>query len=82
MDLILKDITLDIKPNEKIGIVGRTGAGKSSLALAIFRIIEPTSGFISIDGKNTSDLALYDLRSNLSIIPKIPKHLKVLLDKI
>lgn len=70
LDLILKDINLDIKPNEKIGIAGRTGAGKSSLALAIFRIIEPTSGFISIDGKNTSDLALYDLRSNLSIIPQ------------
>lgn len=70
LDLILKDITLDIKPNEKVGIVGRTGAGKSSLALAIFRIIEPSSGYISIDGKNTSDLALYDLRSNLSIIPQ------------
>lgn len=70
LDLILKDITLDIKPNEKIGIVGRTGAGKSTLALALFRIIEPASGYISIDGQNTSDLALYDLRHNLSIIPQ------------
>ena len=47
LDLVLKDITLDIKAHEKIGVVGRTGAGKSSLTLALFRIIEPTSGSIS-----------------------------------
>lgn len=46
LDLVLKDIDLDIKPHEKIGVVGRTGAGKSSLTLALFRIIEPVNGNI------------------------------------
>jgi ATP-binding cassette, subfamily C (CFTR/MRP), member 1 len=46
LDLVLKDIDLDIKPHEKIGVVGRTGAGKSSLTLALFRIIEPVNGTI------------------------------------
>lgn len=46
LDLVLKDINLDIKPHEKIGVVGRTGAGKSSLTLALFRIIEPANGNI------------------------------------
>ena len=48
LDLVLKNITLDIKPNEKVGIVGRTGAGKSSLTLALFRLIEPVDGNILI----------------------------------
>jgi ATP-binding cassette, subfamily C (CFTR/MRP), member 1 len=47
LDLVLKDISLDIKAHEKVGVVGRTGAGKSSLTLALFRIIEPTSGNIT-----------------------------------
>lgn len=46
LDLVLKDVDLDIKPHEKIGVVGRTGAGKSSLTLALFRIIEATNGGI------------------------------------
>lgn len=46
LDPVLKNISLDIKPHEKIGVVGRTGAGKSSLTLALFRIIEPISGSI------------------------------------
>ena len=70
LDLVLKDISLDIKPREKIGIVGRTGAGKSSLTLGLFRIIEPVNGNISIDGLNTSTIGLQDLRQRLAIIPQ------------
>ncbi|KKK26753.1 hypothetical protein ARAM_007040 [Aspergillus rambellii] len=72
LDLVLKDINLDIKPHEKIGVVGRTGAGKSSLTLALFRIIEPTGGSISIDGLNVSTIGLFDLRGRLAIIPQDP----------
>ena len=50
--------------------MGRTGAGKSSLTLALFRIIEAASGYISIDGLNTSHIGLYDLRTRLAIIPQ------------
>ncbi|PYH93177.1 P-loop containing nucleoside triphosphate hydrolase protein [Aspergillus ellipticus CBS 707.79] len=72
LDLVLKDINLDIKPHEKIGVVGRTGAGKSSLTLALFRIIEPDGGNISIDGLNVSSIGLFDLRGRLAIIPQDP----------
>ncbi|CAG2122743.1 unnamed protein product, partial [Medioppia subpectinata] len=48
LDLVLKAITLEVRPKEKVGIVGRTGAGKSSLTLALFRLIEPVDGSIFI----------------------------------
>jgi ATP-binding cassette subfamily C (CFTR/MRP) protein 1 len=70
LDLVLKNINLHINPHEKIGVVGRTGAGKSSLTLSLFRIIEPTSGNISIDALNTSTIGLLDLRRRLAIIPQ------------
>ena len=70
LDLVLKDINLDIKAREKIGVVGRTGAGKSSLTLALFRIIEPAMGCITIDGLVTSTIGLIDLRQRLAIIPQ------------
>ncbi|KAK3990185.1 hypothetical protein QBC44DRAFT_395116 [Cladorrhinum sp. PSN332] len=70
LDLVLKNVNLDIKSHEKIGVVGRTGAGKSSLTLALFRIIEPDTGHISIDGLNTSNIGLLDLRRRLAIIPQ------------
>lgn len=70
LDLVLKNINLDIKSHEKIGVVGRTGAGKSSLTLALFRIIEPVSGHIAIDDLNTSTIGLLDLRRRLAIIPQ------------
>ncbi|QRG38744.1 hypothetical protein FDK38_003162 [Candidozyma auris] len=70
LDLVLKNINLEIKPHEKIGIVGRTGAGKSSLTLALFRIIEAAEGHIEIDNIDTSKIGLQDLRHKLSIIPQ------------
>ena len=67
---VLKGITLKIGAHEKIGVVGRTGAGKSSLTLALFRIIEPSYGNIAIDEINTSSLGLLDVRRRLAIIPQ------------
>lgn len=70
LDPVLKDVNFDIKPHEKIGVVGRTGAGKSSLTLALFRIIEPIKGSITIDDIDTGSIGLLDLRSRLAIIPQ------------
>ena len=72
LEPVLKGLDLDILAGEKIGICGRTGAGKSSLTLALFRIIEPTAGEISIDGHNIFNLGLHSLRSKLTIIPQDP----------
>jgi ABC-type multidrug transport system fused ATPase/permease subunit len=69
---VLKSISFDIRPSEKIGIVGRTGSGKSSLLVLLFRIIEPRSGRVIIDGIDTSVLGLQHLRRNLGIIPQTP----------
>lgn len=70
LDLVLRNINLDIKAQEKIGVVGRTGAGKSSLALSLFRIIEASCGSIHIDDIDISTLGLLDLRRRLTIIPQ------------
>ncbi|KAJ6142209.1 hypothetical protein N7497_011308 [Penicillium chrysogenum] len=72
LDLVLKDVNINIKPKEKISVVGRTGAGKSSLTLALFRIIEGVEGNISIDGLDVSTIGLTDLRGRLAIIPQDP----------
>ncbi|CAN9499822.1 unnamed protein product [Ophioblennius macclurei] len=72
LDLVLHGITCDIGSAEKIGIVGRTGAGKSSLTNCLFRIIEAAEGRILIDGIDIATLGLHDLRSNLTIIPQDP----------
>uniref|UniRef100_K3W5E3 Uncharacterized protein n=1 Tax=Globisporangium ultimum (strain ATCC 200006 / CBS 805.95 / DAOM BR144) TaxID=431595 RepID=K3W5E3_GLOUD len=70
--LVLKDLSFTVKGGEKIGIVGRTGAGKSSLTMALFRINEIASGSISIDGVNVCKIGLKALREKLSIIPQNP----------
>ncbi|CAK7896814.1 metal resistance protein Ycf1p [[Candida] anglica] len=70
LDLVLKNININIRPHEKVGIVGRTGAGKSSLTLALFRIIESCGGHIDVDNVDTSKIGLADLRHKLSIIPQ------------
>ncbi|KAM7300280.1 putative multidrug resistance protein [Ixodes scapularis] len=70
MDLVIKDITVSINAGEKVGVVGRTGAGKSSLMLSLFRIVEPAKGTIFIDGVDVTKIGLHDLRSKLTIIPQ------------
>jgi ABC-type multidrug transport system fused ATPase/permease subunit len=72
LDPVLKNLSVTIKGGEKVGVVGRTGAGKSSMTLALFRIIEPTSGTIIIDGVDVTKIGLHDLRSKLTIIPQEP----------
>ncbi|KAL7292212.1 hypothetical protein TKK_0014165 [Trichogramma kaykai] len=70
-DPVLKDLCFFINSSEKVGIVGRTGAGKSSLISALFRL-SPLEGTIRIDGLDTGTIALEDLRSHISIIPQNP----------
>ncbi|KAI8347180.1 P-loop containing nucleoside triphosphate hydrolase protein [Mortierella sp. GBAus27b] len=72
LDLVLKDLSLTIQGGERIGIVGRTGAGKSSVTLSLFRIVEAVEGSITIDGIDISTLGLHELRSRITIIPQDP----------
>uniref|UniRef100_A0A4W4EQU7 ATP-binding cassette, sub-family C (CFTR/MRP), member 3 n=1 Tax=Electrophorus electricus TaxID=8005 RepID=A0A4W4EQU7_ELEEL len=72
LELVLRNISLKVKGGEKIGIVGRTGAGKSSMTLCLFRLLEAASGEIIIDGVKIAEIGLHDLRSKLTIIPQEP----------
>ena len=67
----LKDINFRVESGQRIGVVGRTGAGKSSLTTALFRILEAASGVILIDGVDISQIGLRRLRSSISIIPQV-----------
>ncbi|KAJ3529707.1 hypothetical protein NM208_g9637 [Fusarium decemcellulare] len=69
---VLKGISFKVKNNERVGVVGRTGAGKSSLTLALFRFLESRSGSVTIDGLDISKIDLHSLRSRLAIIPQDP----------
>eukprot|EP01135_Chromosphaera_perkinsii_P008905 Nk52_evm15s1524 gene=Nk52_evmTU15s1524 len=69
---VIKGISLEIGAQEKIGIVGRTGAGKSTITLCLFRFMEPLSGTVRIDGIDVTTVGLEDLRSRISIIPQDP----------
>ncbi|XP_050642858.1 ATP-binding cassette sub-family C member 10 isoform X6 [Macaca thibetana thibetana] len=68
----LDGVTFCVQPGEKLGIVGRTGSGKSSLLLVLFRLLEPSSGRVLLDGVDISQLELAQLRSQLAIIPQEP----------
>ena len=70
--LVLKNISLEIRKGEKIGVVGRTGSGKTTFGLCLFRILEAESGKILIDDVDISGINLFDLRENISIIPQEP----------
>ncbi|XP_044926267.1 ATP-binding cassette sub-family C member 3 isoform X2 [Mustela putorius furo] len=72
LELVLKNLSLRVRGGEKVGIVGRTGAGKSSMTLCLFRILEAAEGEIRIDNLNVADIGLHDLRSQLTIIPQDP----------
>ncbi|XP_048361642.1 ATP-binding cassette sub-family C member 2 [Sphaerodactylus townsendi] len=72
LELVLDGIHCDINSTEKVGVVGRTGAGKSSLTNCLFRILEAAGGKILIDGLDIATLGLHDLRQNLTIIPQDP----------
>lgn len=72
LPLVLKGLSLHVAPGERIGVVGRTGAGKSSIMSTLFRMVEITSGAINIDGINISKVGLADLRQRLAIIPQDP----------
>jgi ABC-type multidrug transport system fused ATPase/permease subunit len=72
LPLVLKGLTVTIESQEKVGVVGRTGAGKSSLFQALFRIVEADSGQVLIDGEDIAKYGLPEVRTKLSIIPQDP----------
>ena len=72
LPLVLRNITMSIEGGKKVGIVGRTGAGKSSLISTLLRLVELESGEITIDGVDISQIGLADLRSAVAVIPQDP----------
>jgi ABC-type multidrug transport system fused ATPase/permease subunit len=72
LEPVLKGITLKVNAKEKVGIVGRTGAGKSSLTLALFRALEADCGQILVDGVDIGGIGLQDLREKITIVPQDP----------
>ncbi|KAI5478725.1 putative ABC metal ion transporter [Pseudohyphozyma bogoriensis] len=70
LDLVLRDVNFNLKGGEKVGVCGRTGAGKSSLTMVLYRVVEPEAGEVVIDGVDVGKIGLKTLRSRLSIIPQ------------
>ena len=71
-EIVLKKLNFEIGSNEKVGVVGRTGSGKSTICLCLFRILEPLEGTIYIDNEDITKIGLDILRKNLTIIPQDP----------
>lgn len=76
LPLVLRGLTMHVRGGERIGVVGRTGAGKSSIMSTLFRLVELSAGSITIDGLDISRVGLHDLRSRLAIIPQDPTLFK------
>ncbi|KAI4108664.1 MAG: hypothetical protein LQ339_002180 [Xanthoria mediterranea] len=72
LDPVLKNVSFQVRPGERVGIVGRTGAGKSSLALALFRGLEAEEGKIVIDDVDVGLIGLQDLRESITVVPQDP----------
>lgn len=72
LDPVLKGVSFVVNPGDKVGIVGRTGSGKSSLIVTLFRLVEPFQGKIVLDGINLLDLGLDDVRGRIAAIPQDP----------
>lgn len=70
--MVLKGITCTFRGGHRVGVVGRTGSGKTTLISALFRLVEPAGGRILIDGIDITTIGLHDLRSRLGIIPQEP----------
>ncbi|GME72101.1 unnamed protein product [Ambrosiozyma monospora] len=69
---VIEDVSFEVKPGEKVGVVGRTGAGKSTIISSLFRFVDPDAGFIKIDGIDICSIGLRRLRQSLNIIPQDP----------
>ncbi|KAI5206406.1 ABC multidrug transporter-like protein [Aureobasidium subglaciale] len=76
LPLVLKGLKMHVNAGERIGVVGRTGAGKSTIMSTLFRLVELSGGSITVDGLNIAEIGLRDLRSRLSIIPQDPTLFK------